>query len=522
MSNLVHERQGTFPHPPLKKKSKGKGKKKSLLEFIEDPLRKEPLVGLQYVVEVKLLQYNKSVYKCNLCSVRGEISCIIDHLVGGHHLRAFMNTYYYHKIEALRRMKLSKMELQKMLKEYAMKIEKKEGIKCVKVEYVHGKGKNKEIDVWKSKIYDDYTPDYQQKKVTDRRQIALQYSESFKITSRTEANEVLNLTEHLNKLLERYFIKSGGEDLLHIQNTSNVHNQLSKHKQIKEDDIACNSAREKDSGNSKITSGDRGQRSSCWDKSNPSSSSIYTHEDPHKKASSQILKDKRLVLEASIPPEALPPAPILTQNSTSLGSKSRKRKASWTYDELLHSPSTSYYSGDSTNVSGLAHCCAAEDSSSQPPCFTEVSYCPFPSGILPENKVYDTYRKLEQLSSTHHSLCSGDYPMDTEVSHTEAATVTPSVSDTVDPSLSYGQLAPADADPSSSTSNSCEQPSDATSNTCGKTSKTLSPDLLKLLKGKDLSTVIKILKTIAPFYPALQEVNIEMFAQVLLHAGALD
>lgn len=37
-----------------------------------------------------------------------------------------------------------------------------------------------------------------------------------------------------------------------------------------------------------------------------------------------------------------------------------------------------------------------------------------------------------------------------------------------------------------------------------KTSKTLSPDILQLLKGKDANTVTNILKTLSPFYPALQ------------------
>ncbi|KAE8597461.1 hypothetical protein XENTR_v10016479 [Xenopus tropicalis] len=441
-SNFVHGHRSACTHPPPKKKSKGKAKKKSLLEFIEDPLRKEPLIGLQYVVEVKLLGHNKSVYKCNLCSVRGDNSCIKDHLVGWQHLKAFMNKDHYYKIDELRHMKLSKVELQKILKEYAMRIEKKEGVKCVKVEYVHGKGKNNDIDVWKSKIYHDYIPDYQQKKITDRRQIALQYSENFKITSRTEANDVLNLTERLNKLLEAYFMKSGGDNLLHIQNTSNVHTRHSKHTKVKED-IACHSAREKDSGKSKVNS----------------------------------------------------------------GSESRKRKASWTDDELPHSSSTFFYSDDSTNVSGHAQCYSAGDSTLQSSSFTEVSHSSFPLGNLRESKVYDqnTYSQ-------------------SELPHTEAASVTPSVSDSVNLSLSYDHSVPADTDQTSSTSNLNEQPSetDATSSTSGKTSKTLSPDLLKLLKGKDLSTVIKILKTLAPFYPALQEVNIEMFAQVLLHAGALE
>ncbi|XP_073486810.1 uncharacterized protein [Aquarana catesbeiana] len=55
-----------------------------------------------------------------------------------------------------------------------------------------------------------------------------------------------------------------------------------------------------------------------------------------------------------------------------------------------------------------------------------------------------------------------------------------------------------------------------------KTSKTLSPDILQLLKGKDANTVTNILKTLSPFYPALQDVNLEILSQVLVNTGALD
>ncbi|XP_066435347.1 uncharacterized protein [Eleutherodactylus coqui] len=84
---------------------------------------------------------------------------------------------------------------------------------------------------------------------------------------------------------------------------------------------------------------------------------------------------------------------------------------------------------------------------------------------------------------------------------------------------------PANPGPSSSDGNCfsearSERPS--SSHTQGKTSKTLSPDILHLLKGKDANTVTNILRTLSPFYPALQDVNLEILAQVLVNTGALD
>ncbi|KAM5158099.1 uncharacterized protein ACMZJ9_009351 isoform 3-T3 [Mantella aurantiaca] len=79
-----------------------------------------------------------------------------------------------------------------------------------------------------------------------------------------------------------------------------------------------------------------------------------------------------------------------------------------------------------------------------------------------------------------------------------------------------------DESESSSLQSSSTQATPSSSQTQRKTSKTLSPDILQLLKGKDANTVTNILKTLSPFYPALQDVNLEILAQVLVNTGALD
>ncbi|XP_041422140.1 uncharacterized protein LOC108719053 isoform X4 [Xenopus laevis] len=50
----------------------------------------------------------------------------------------------------------------------------------------------------------------------------------------------------------------------------------------------------------------------------------------------------------------------------------------------------------------------------------------------------------------------------------------------------------------------------------------LTPELLQLLKGKDVNLIIETLKTISPFYPALQKVNLEELAKVISETGALE
>ncbi|KAG8572095.1 hypothetical protein GDO81_011905 [Engystomops pustulosus] len=49
----------------------------------------------------------------------------------------------------------------------------------------------------------------------------------------------------------------------------------------------------------------------------------------------------------------------------------------------------------------------------------------------------------------------------------------------------------------------------------------LSPEVLQLLKGKDMSSIVHILKTLSPFYPALQELDLEVFAEVLSKTEAV-
>ncbi|KAG8442622.1 hypothetical protein GDO86_011418 [Hymenochirus boettgeri] len=51
--------------------------------------------------------------------------------------------------------------------------------------------------------------------------------------------------------------------------------------------------------------------------------------------------------------------------------------------------------------------------------------------------------------------------------------------------------------------------------------KPLTPELLKFFKGKDVNIIIEILKTISPFYPALQKKDLAEFAKDLSETGEL-
>ncbi|XP_069504141.1 uncharacterized protein [Ambystoma mexicanum] len=78
------------------------------------------------------------------------------------------------------------------------------------------------------------------------------------------------------------------------------------------------------------------------------------------------------------------------------------------------------------------------------------------------------------------------------------------------------QLIPLSSFISSEMQSSKDPDSSTTEQNCG-----LSPDILKILKGKDVETVTSILTRVAKYYPPLQEVDISKVVDILFGVGAL-
>ncbi|CAH2283713.1 Hypothetical predicted protein [Pelobates cultripes] len=60
----------------------------------------------------------------------------------------------------------------------------------------------------------------------------------------------------------------------------------------------------------------------------------------------------------------------------------------------------------------------------------------------------------------------------------------------------------------------------SSSNTLEHRPRTLTSDMLRLIKGKDVGTVLQILQHLAPHYSSLQDVDLELFAEILSQADA--
>ncbi|KAM4705069.1 uncharacterized protein WCC33_009917 [Rhinophrynus dorsalis] len=459
-------------------------KNKALSQFIEDPDRKEPLIGLKYAVEFKQVGSKPILYKCNLCRVTGDLINIISHLIGIPHIKTVMGKDYKDLFANLKRSYLLKADLNKNLKLTAKDLERKEGIKEIKVENMNDQLKGNLVEKASSvKGLNQgavalWLEDQEKKIVSfpDRRQAAVLYSKDLVISSKEEASQVLKLTEHLNNLLENYHMQSQSDE--------------TKKSCSRDDEFRL--------------------KEHAHDKS--SRSSGQTNSDKYSGTSE------------------LP---------------TRKRKISWDNEELLQSISAYSYA---INTECFQYS-STGDSSSQLAYLTGLCYNPYTSQSISADNAYaqngQYYAYLQdtgnsqfysmgrnpnvEVNPAEETVYSDYYSTsgcaDTEISHAEEQSETLFVSDTQEPPDSDVMRSSCEEDPSPPlTSSSHDRPSETETTTCprDKTSKTLTPDILVLLKGKDVNTVTNILKTLSPFYPALQEVNIEMLAQVLSQTGALD
>ncbi|XP_075068973.1 uncharacterized protein LOC142158670 isoform X2 [Mixophyes fleayi] len=384
-----------------KKKQKDETPTPSLQDFIEDPKRKYSLVGLHYVVEFKVSGSNKTLVVCNLCRVKGKALEMRFHLFGMNHIKAYMEKHYLFLLEGLKGVGYQKPHLTMMLREYAKDIELMEGTDGV------------------------HYPVY-------RRKMAIIYSRDFKISSRAEAAEVLNLTQQLSDRLEQYYLKCKGLAAMRSSVTNTI---------------------------------------------------IAKYEAPN-----------------MLPPNVQ--ENIYFVNTPKLGLESTVQKTPWDTEE----PSTSSmypYNTKYTDSNFTGHKSYAPDTAGYGHMHVEQTM---------EYSKYVSNSSLNDNSSNIEATSESEPPVAPDVTDAKGHSDIDEEKNTVVPDQS-----------SSHTSSSHELASETPSkHTHGKTSKTLSPDILLLLKGKDASTVTNILKTLSPFYPALQDVNLEMLAQVLVNTGALD
>uniref|UniRef100_A0A8C4K9D7 Uncharacterized LOC112989249 n=1 Tax=Dromaius novaehollandiae TaxID=8790 RepID=A0A8C4K9D7_DRONO len=169
----------------------------SLKDFMNDLKREEPLVGLEHVVEIRFEGRKEPHYECKLCGFNTEMALMIEHLSGYKHRRAYLSKEFPDKMKRkttdVKECKVS------FLRRIAGEIEKTEGLKMYKIE-----GCIRPSTSPLSKKKARWEDDYKRENDPIRKQKALEFLETFHITSGSEATLVVHITQELTEALKAF------------------------------------------------------------------------------------------------------------------------------------------------------------------------------------------------------------------------------------------------------------------------------------------------------------------------------
>ncbi|XP_065523885.1 uncharacterized protein LOC136008474 [Lathamus discolor] len=179
-----------------------------LKDFINDPKREEPLVGLEHVVEIRFEGRKEPHYECKLCGLNTEMAPMIEHLSGYKHRRAYISKEFPDK---MRRKTADVKECKvSFLRRIAGELEKSEGLKMYKIE-----GCVRPSTSPPSKKKARWEDDYKHENDPVRKQKALKFLETFRITSSSEATLVLHIAQELTEALKAFCEKKAGVNDTH-------------------------------------------------------------------------------------------------------------------------------------------------------------------------------------------------------------------------------------------------------------------------------------------------------------------
>uniref|UniRef100_A0A8C3JBX6 C2H2-type domain-containing protein n=1 Tax=Calidris pygmaea TaxID=425635 RepID=A0A8C3JBX6_9CHAR len=168
-----------------------------LKDFMNDPKREEPLVGLEHVVEIRFEGRKEPHYECKLCGFNTEMAPMIEHLSGYKHRRAYISKEFPDKMKRkttdVKECKVS------FLRRIAGELEKTEGLKMYKIE-----GYIRPSTSPPSKKKARWEDDYKRENDPVRKQKALEFLETFHITSDSEATLVVHITQELTEALKAF------------------------------------------------------------------------------------------------------------------------------------------------------------------------------------------------------------------------------------------------------------------------------------------------------------------------------
>ncbi|XP_073443926.1 uncharacterized protein [Dendrobates tinctorius] len=177
----------------------GKYSYSSLQDYISCLSRKEPLIGLQYIIQLFHEVDCEDAFKCSLCKVIGPLYFIIKHIESLRHRRTYLNTAYKHLFPSYPKGSLTFSE-RMAIREHAIKVEVQERVVSVN----NSKSSNARIgvknDFWKYNIKRQEKLEESKKKLSayeTQKNNILKYMETLVIMSPEEFILVEGLTEEL-------------------------------------------------------------------------------------------------------------------------------------------------------------------------------------------------------------------------------------------------------------------------------------------------------------------------------------
>ncbi|KAJ1202817.1 hypothetical protein NDU88_006612 [Pleurodeles waltl] len=178
---------------------------KTLKDYIDEPVR-EPLIGLEHVVEYSLPGKSEPSYHCELCGFKTELAPMIEHLNGFRHRRAYISKEFPFLLKAPPGQKEDKVQF---LRRMAADIERDEGLKMYRDDLLSVKKKIKSL----LEIKPDEIPiqrSTSDNPVSDNETLktkALQSLETYEIESDAEAVLIMTITQELSEILKAYCLK---------------------------------------------------------------------------------------------------------------------------------------------------------------------------------------------------------------------------------------------------------------------------------------------------------------------------
>ncbi|XP_063254206.1 uncharacterized protein LOC134551049 isoform X2 [Prinia subflava] len=176
-----------------------------LKDYMNDPRREEPLIGLEHVVEIRFIGRKTPRYECRLCGCKAEVGPMIEHLTGYKHRRQYITKEFPDKMR--RKPTDTKICKVAFFKQIAGELEMSEGLKMYQIGGYVIPAPSPPLKK-KARLEDDYK--YENDPV--RKQKALEFLETFHITSDSEATLVVHITQELTEALKAFCEKKAADN----------------------------------------------------------------------------------------------------------------------------------------------------------------------------------------------------------------------------------------------------------------------------------------------------------------------